>query len=88
METGTKGTTRVVIDPHWRDRIREGQEDRGIDVLRAKIEASGIFNYVGYEVMLYYLWGIDEEIRLILILKQCYERLGHIGIAMTHDLIG
>lgn len=53
--------------------------------------------YVVHDAILYYISGKDVGIRLRLfepiglraeILKQCHERMGHMGVAKTYDLIG
>lgn len=52
LKTETDVSQRIITDPHWRDMIRESQEDSEI---AARIEAGDTSKYVIYEEILYYL---------------------------------
>ena len=64
--------------------------------LRKKVEAEKAQKYLIYEDILYYLSGAGEEPRMRMfvpkalrteILEQCHEKMGHMGINKTHELI-
>lgn len=89
--------TQVVTDPHWTEEIEKRQVDSEIAALRGKVEAGEISKYAIHEQRLYYLSGKDEEVRPKLyvpkdlrleILEQCHEKLEHMGVDKTYDLIG
>ena len=87
----------TLSDPHWREVIESGQKGKELLDLRKKVEAGKAPKYVIYEDILYYLSGADDEPRMRMfvqkalrteILEQCHEKMGHMGIDKTHELIG
>ena len=86
----------TLSDPHWREVIESGQKDEELLDLRNKVEAGKAPKYLIYEDI-YYLSGAEEEPRMRIfvpkalrteILEQCHEKMGHMGIDKTHELIG
>ena len=88
----------TLSDPHWREVIESGQRDEEILALRKKkVQAGKAQKYLIYEDILYYLSGTEEEPRMRMfvpktlrteILEQCHEKMGHMSINKTQELIG
>lgn len=94
LETDKDKDIQVVTDSIWTDEIEREHEDTEITALRERerIDEGETSRYTLHEVGLYYLSGRDKEVRLRLcvpgdIFKKCHEKLGHIGIEKTYDLI-
>lgn len=86
----------IVFEHHWRDIIRQNQEDSEIATIRSRVEAGCTSKYMVHDGVLYYLSGRDKEVSLKMvipeklraeILDQCLKRLGHLGIDKTYGLI-
>ena len=86
----------VISNLHWRNTIEANQEDNEVTAFRAKVEAGTTSKYVIQEGLLYYLSGRREEVkpRLVVsdilrieIMKKCHERMGHMRVDKTYELI-
>lgn len=96
-ETEEEASTQIRTDSLWVEEIKKGQMDSEVTTFKVEAGATYFMRYVIHEKRLYYLSGKDEEIRLRLyvpkglsaeILEQCHERMGHMGIVKTCDLVG
>lgn len=96
LEADEEETVRPITDPQWLEQVEEEQVDREIADIR-EVEAGETSKFMIHEGKLYYLSGRDEETRSRLyipkglrpkILEHCHEKVGHMGIDKTHEMIG